>query len=271
MYKTLSITKAGDNKIMQIKQAGILLVAAIAMGLLGCSHVQKDVSPHDAFVNLASNSTVNSTEPQPSKSFSAGWRHFPLPGKTATLYSFGKEHGRDALTAKAGVSASMMRRDVNILPANLGDVSFSWHVPQLMVNADLAERDLDDAPVRIVLAFEGDKSQFSAKNAMLSELAQVMTGEPLPYATLMYVWCNKRPAGSVVINPRTDRIRSLVVESGEKNLKQWLDYKRNIQVDFEKAFGEKPGKLLSVAVMTDSDNTKSHIVAAYGDVRVERK
>jgi Protein of unknown function (DUF3047) len=270
MYRALKITNAGDNKIMQIKLAWLALTTAGTMGLLGCGHLQQDVALKDV---AAKDVSVISTESQPpeGKSFSAGWRHFPLPGKTATLYSFTKQHGREALTAKAGVSASMMRREVNIYPANLGDVSFSWHVPQLMASADLAERDLDDAPVRIVLAFEGDKSQFSAKNAMLSELAQMMTGEPLPYATLMYVWCNKRPAGSVVINARTDRIRSVVVESGEKNLRQWLDYRRNIQTDFEKAFGEKPGKLLSVAVMTDSDNTKSHIVAAYGDVRVERK
>ena len=101
---------------------------------------------------------------------------------------------------------------------------------------------------------------------MLSELAQVMTGEPMPYATLMYVWCNKRQAGSVVINPRTDRIRSVVVESGSKNLRQWLDYQRNIGADFEKAFGESPGNLISVGIMTDSDNTKTHIAAAYGKV-----
>jgi hypothetical protein len=83
----------------------------------------------------------------------------------------------------------------------------------------------------------------------------------------MYVWCNKRPAGSVVVNPRTDRIRSIVVESGKKNLSKWRDYKRKIRSDFEQAFGEAPGKLLSVAVMTDSDNTKTQISAAYGRVK----
>jgi hypothetical protein len=123
----------------------------------------------------------------------------------------------------------------------------------------------------VILVFEGDKKKFSAKNAMLSELAQVMTGEPLPYATLMYVWCNKRPADTVVLNPRTDRIRSIVVESGKKNLRQWRDYQRKIHRDFERAFGEAPGKLLSVAIMTDSDNTKTQVAAAYGGVRFGQK
>jgi hypothetical protein len=235
-------------------------VVVLAMLLGACSHITKDA---------ASDATPTETEAVKAEQndFFAGWRHYSLPGKAATIYSLDRLDGRLALTAKAGTSASMMRSDVAIPATQLDEVSFSWQVPQLIDTADLAERDGDDSPVRVVLVFEGDKKKFSAKNAMLSELAQVLTGEPLPYATLMYVWCNKRPAGSVVVNPRTDRIRSIVVESGKKNLRQWRDYKRKIRNDFEKAFGETPGKLLSVAVMTDSDNTKTEISAAYGEVK----
>ena len=240
---------------MCIKQAlrwlAISFAVAAAMSLLACGHVSKPEIKETRAVE---------------KSFFAGWRHFTLPGKTATVYDFARKDGRDTLTAKAGISASMMRRDVNIAATKLDTVNFSWQIPELIAGADLAERDLDDSPVRIVLTFEGDKSKFSAKNAMLSELAQVMTGEPMPYATLMYVWCNKRQQGSVVINPRTDRIRSVVVESGSKNLRQWLDYQRNIRADFEKAFGEVPGNLISVGIMTDSDNTKTQAAASYGKV-----
>ncbi len=238
---------------MRMTDALRWLAFAAVMSLTACSHVSQDV---------LSKIETNNIE----KDFFEGWRHFPLPGKTATIYSFMQQDGRKALTAKAGTSASMMRRDVNIVATKLDTVNFSWQIPELIAGADLAERDFDDSPVRIVLTFEGDKTKFSAKNAMLSELAQVMTGEPLPYATLMYVWCNKRQPGSVVINPRTDRIRSVVVESGSKNLRQWLDYQRNIRADFEKAFGELPGNLMSVGIMTDSDNTKTQTVAAYGKV-----
>jgi Protein of unknown function (DUF3047) len=82
----------------------------------------------------------------------------------------------------------------------------------------------------------------------------------------MYVWCNKRAPGSVIQNPRTDRIRTIVVESGVKNLNQWLDYERNIAADFESAFGEKPGALVGMALMTDTDNTRSKTRAYYGPV-----
>jgi hypothetical protein len=250
---------------MPLKLTSKAISTAVLAILLGaCSHVTKDAVSD---VPPTQSPTLADATKSEQNDFFAGWRHYPLPGKTATLYRLDSLDGRAALMAKAGTSASMMRSDVNIAATQLDEVNFSWQVPQLIENADLAERDADDSPVRLVLVFEGDKKKFSAKNAMLSELAHVMTGEPLPYATLMYVWCNKRPAGSVVMNPRTDRIRSIVVESGKKNLRQWRDYKRKIRHDFEQAFGEAPGKLLSVAIMTDSDNTKTQVSAAYGSVK----
>jgi hypothetical protein len=132
-------------------------------------------------------------------------------------------------------------------------------------------REFDDSPVRVVLAFDGDRTKFSAKNAMLSELAQVLTGEPLPYATLMYVWCNECEAGKVILNPHTDRIRKLPLESGRGKLNQWMDYERAVRADFIQAFGEEPGTLTSVSIMTDTDNTKSVARAFYGPVLLAPK
>jgi Protein of unknown function (DUF3047) len=232
-----------------------VIIAITVVCLSACRHAPQHVA-HGNTADRQGGST----------SFSSGWQHFKLPGKAPTLYNFVHKDGRDTLTAKAGISASIMRLEVNIDATKLGTIHFSWQVPELIVNADLAERDLDDSPVRIILTFAGDKSKFSTKNAMLSELAQALSSEPLPYATLMYVWCNQRQPGSVVHNPRTDRIRSIVVESGSQNLRHWLDYQRDIRADFEKAFGEAPGHLLSVGMMTDSDNTKSQTSATYGGV-----
>jgi hypothetical protein len=161
----------------------------------------------------------------------------------------------------------MLRQVLRIEPAQLGRVHFSWKVPELIAQADLGLRDRDDAPVRIVLAFDGDRSRFSPADAALSDLAHALTGEPLPYATLMYVWGNRREPGTVIRSPRTSRVRTLVVESGPHRLNRWLDYERDIRADFRHAFGEAPGALVGIAIMTDSDNTKSRAQAWYGLVR----
>lgn len=208
-----------------------------------------------------------------SKSVSAAlpdsaWEHYKLPGKQATQFEYAYKDGRDALAVTAVSSASMLRRKLRVEAAELGQVRFSWKVPELIAQADMATRDADDSPVRVMLAFEGDRSRFSAKNSMLSELALVLTGEEMPYATLMYVWCNQREPGTVITSARTDRIKTIVVESGARKLNQWLDYERHIRADFERAFGEPPGALVGIAIMTDSDNTRSTARAWYGPLQL---
>lgn len=197
------------------------------------------------------------------------WQHYKLPGKQPSQFSYVHKDGRHAMAAHSSSSASMVRQAVRIEPAELGSVRFSWKVPDLIAQADMALRETDDSPVRIVLAFEGDRSRFSGKNAMLSELARTLTGEEMPYATLMYVWCNTRPAGSVIINPRTDRIRKLVVDSGTGELGRWRDHVRDVQADYRLAFGEEPGPLRVVALMTDTDNTNSALTAWYGALTLD--
>lgn len=199
------------------------------------------------------------------------WEHYALPGKSPTEFRHARIDGREAMAVTAASSASMLRTTLRIEPADLGNVRFSWKVPELIAQADMALREADDSPVRVILAFEGDRSRFSTRDAMLSELSHALTGEPMPYATLMYVWCNKRKPGTVIANPRTDRIRKLVVESGSGQLNRWLEYERDIRADYERAFGEPPGALVGMAIMTDTDNTRSTAKAWYGPVRLARQ
>ena len=197
----------------------------------------------------------------------ANWQHREFPGKRPSQYLAVRVDERDAMLVQAESSASMLRQTVRVEPDQLSRLHFSWKVPALIESADLKVRELDDSPVRVVLAFEGDRAKFSAKDAMLSELAHALTGEPMPYATLMYVWCNHDQPGSVILNPRTDRIRKLVMESGPGNLSKWMDYERDVRADFIKAFGEPPGALIAIGIMTDTDNTRTKAQAWYGPVR----
>jgi hypothetical protein len=197
----------------------------------------------------------------------APWRHESFPGKRPTKFLYTREDGRDAVAVTAASSASMLRSRLRVEGRELGSVNFSWKVPQLIPGADMASRDADDSPVRIVLFFEGDRTSFSPRDALMAELVRAITGEEMPYATLMYVWCNQRAPETVITNPRTDRIRKLVVESGSGRLNQWLQYERDISADFRQVFGELPGPLVGVAIMTDSDNTLSTVRAWYGPLR----
>lgn len=197
-----------------------------------------------------------------------GWHDVHLPGKQATRYARAHKDGRAALAARSEASASLMRRHLARSAAELGEVSFSWWVQDLVAGANVAEPGLTDAPARVLFAFEGDVSRLPMRTRAQFELAHALTGERPPYATLVYVWDASLPVGSVIVNPRSDRVRKIVVDSGPAKLRQWRDHRRNLAADFRKAFGEEPGALASIAVMTDSDNTGTHAQSWYGPVEL---
>ena len=201
--------------------------------------------------------------------WATGWQTLELPGKPKTRYVAQQADGRWVVHAQAQRSASMYRRTLRIEPEQLGSVAFSWKVRVLNAEADVRHSHTEDAVVRVLLAFDGDHERLSPRNRMMFDLMQGLTGEPPPYATLMYVWDPQAELDAVVLNPRTDRIRKIVLESGDRHLGQWREYQRNIREDFRRAFGEDPGPLIGVALMTDADNTQGRAEAWYGEIRFD--
>ncbi len=198
------------------------------------------------------------------------WASYVLPGKQATAYRFTAKEGRAAVEARSNRSASMLRQRMALEAQEWPTLSWSWWVEDVLADADLGDVDKTDSPASIVLAFDGDKSRLPARARMMFDLAKALTGEEPPYATLVYAWATSTPLESVVHNPRSDRIRKIVIESGNTHTRQWRDHRRNIVEDYRRAFGEDPGPLLGVALMTDTDNTRSAVRAWYGPVRLER-
>jgi hypothetical protein len=196
----------------------------------------------------------------------AAWHPVLLPGKRPTTYRGEYKDGRAAVAAQAEASASMWRRHVVRASDTIGEVEFSWWGQAVPDNADVSQAEHDDAAARVIFSFAGDLGRLSARNQMLFDLAHALTGEAPPFATLMYVWDVNAPVGSVIVHPRTDRIRKIVVESGTSNLRTWRSYRRNLAADFRLAFGEAPGALEAMAMMTDGDNTQSQLVTWYGEI-----
>jgi Protein of unknown function (DUF3047) len=194
------------------------------------------------------------------------WKQVTIPLKRKTDYRIVKHQGRNAVRASAMSSASGIEAKLSVDLSRKSNIAFSWYAEALIVGADNTERHTEDSPLRIVLSFEGDKETLSAKEQRFHDRAKLLSGRELPFATLMYIWENKKPIDSVIINHHTSTIRKIVIASGEKELKKWKSFKRNIADDYLLAFGKKPGKLIGIALMSDTDNTGTDITAYYSDI-----
>jgi hypothetical protein len=194
------------------------------------------------------------------------WEHQTYASRRPTRYSATEHQGRPAVMARAEGANSTLSLPLNPPPGALPQrIRFSWFVPALNPKFDLREKGEDDAVVRLILSFEGDRSShWRARDHLVSELSNLIAGKPLPFASIMYVWDSRYPAGTVIPNPYTDRIRQIVVESGPDRLNQWVDFDRDIEADFRRAFGEAPGPLVGLGLMSDTNNSGDSVTAWYG-------
>jgi hypothetical protein len=240
-------------------------LAVVALALAGCAAV--DPASHGAGLPHAGSGEGAPEAVRPGGSFD-GWTQRTFAGKRPTRYRVVevRDHpsARHAVRAEADRSASLFRRQWPAgqpLPPSL---RFSWRIERLISTANLRDRDAEDSPVRVVLAFDGPTNTLPLRERMFFDLAEAVTGERPPYATLMYVWDRHADVGAVIPSNSTSRIRKIVVDGRDSPVGPWRFHERAVETDFRAAFGEAPGRLMAVGVMTDSDNTGYRIRAWYG-------
>lgn len=244
----------GERSTWQLRACG----AALALVMAGCAHSPSMESERSEAVEAAAPAMPE---------LLADWSPRPLPGKRSTAYSFVQRDGRDCVLAQARQSVSLWRRSLDLAPEHVEQLKFDVWIGEHSPKATVQAPETDDAPARLLLGFSGDESRLSLANRMQFELVRTLTGEAPPYATLMYVWDASAAPETVIVSARSDRIRKIVVGSGGfKRAPAWQHLRRDLRADFQRAFGEAPGRLVSMAMMTDADNTRSRSEACYGDI-----
>ena len=187
--------------------------------------------------------------------------------KKPTLYTLVDDGGIVVLHAKAVAAASGLAQftvfDIRSAPI----VEWRWKVSALIDGADNHVAAKEDAPARLLFAFDGDKSRLPLVERAIFYVTETLSGKELPYALLQYVRANKAPVGAVIEHPYTRRVRMIVVASGADGVGTWQSFSRNVYDDYLLAFGEAPGNLVGIGVLTDADNTGGSAEAWYGDIR----
>jgi hypothetical protein len=199
----------------------------------------------------------------------AGWAHVPLSKlKRDTVYKVERQDGQPVLhaTAQGSASAYVHMGRIDITPTPM--LEWRWRVPALIAKAANEDPKREDAPARLIFAFDGDKTSLPEKEQSGMARAKRLSGRTMPYAMLMYIWDNRNPVDMIITSAHSTRVKMIVAESGPQGVGAWRSYRRNLAQDFERAFGEKPQGMLGVAVMTDTDNTGETTEGFYGAIRL---
>ncbi len=201
---------------------------------------------------------------QPGAALPGAWRPWQLSRlKKLTSYRLVDYNGTVVVKAMSAASASGLVHPLDIDARELPLLQWRWKVPRLIEGANNARRNAEDAPVRVVLSFDGDIASLPLEDRMFYDRIRAFTGYDLPYATLMYIWENQARPGTIIPNPHSPRIQMIVAESGSARTGTWKLESRNVYEDYKKAFGGEPPMIKGVAIMTDTDDTGERAVAWY--------
>jgi hypothetical protein len=207
----------------------------------------------------------------PGTSLPGGWQLTTLPGvRHATRFDLVRDGGSTVLRAVAEDAAASVVYRLRLDPAARPELAWRWKIAHVVARADLGRKSGDDFAARVYVFFDYDLARLSAWDRAKLRLARALYGSDVPAAALCYVWDNRRPAGTAVWSPYTDRVRMIVVESGNRNAGRWMTETRNVARDFRDAFGEDAPAVTGVALSVDTDNTHGSTVSYFGDVEFAR-
>ena len=196
----------------------------------------------------------------------AGWEPLQLSGIPPTRYALVRDGDAVVVKAEADASASGLTLRFARPSPDARILRWRWRGERMPDGGDTTQRRTDDAVARVYVLFRQDRESMTAAQRMIEDATTAMFGQTTPHSTLLYVWDARARSGISFTNPYTDRVRNIVVESGNARLGQWLSYERDILADYRAAFGEAPPPVAGVAIMTDADNTGGRAAAYYGDI-----
>jgi len=160
--------------------------------------------------------------------------------------------GRLAIRLRSERNSFAVHRDLVLDVRQYPILSWWWKVSRLPAGSDVRETGRDDQAAQVYVVFPRWPSPRTSSDV------------------IGYVWDTRAPVGTRLTPAKAQNVRIIVVESGSGRLEQWLQQQRNVAEDYQAAFGRQPPRVGKVALMIDSNDTRSDAEALFGDLTFSR-
>ena len=187
-------------------------------------------------------------------SFSNGlldhWEAKDFKGKTE--YSLVDLEGTKVLKAVSEKGASGLFNEQRIDLYQTPVMHWRWHIENKLGHLNEQETSGDDYAARVYVLISGGAAFWQNK-------------------ALNYVWSSSSPVGTVWPNAYTfgganGKMTMISLRDSTHHTGTWYAEQRNILTDLKEHFGEDIRYIDGVALMSDSDDSKSNVTAYYGDI-----
>lgn len=173
-----------------------------------------------------------------------GWRQKKTKKKEDLYYTIQAENGDHFLSAETVGRSTNAGRSAKVNLRVWNKLRWRWRVHRLPDNGDETRKETNDSAAAVRLLF----------------------GSKYRLKTLKYVWSATLPAGTYTESAHHEGTKVIVLQSGTENLGAWVWEEVNAYEDYKRVFGSDPRLVQGIAVLTDSDNTKTLVKADYDDI-----
>jgi hypothetical protein len=204
----------------------------------------------------------------------APWRVVGLPQQKlpVTVYRGETVDGQAAVRIEARASYGNLVHDLPRVPAP-ARLRWLWRVDRPNPDAELRRKATDDSAAKVCLSFDLPLERVPFIERQLMRLARARSGEPLPAATVCWVWGAREPEATLLHNAYTARVRFVVLRGPDAPIDRWVEEQRDVAADFRRAFGdewpvsEPLPPVTALIVAGDADNTGATSVAHVAGLR----
>ncbi len=194
------------------------------------------------------------------EALAAPWHFVGLPNQTKPRTQFSVQRlddGNRALRVVADLSYGNLVHP--LAGSNAAVLSWRWRVDEGAPRGDLRTREGDDVALKVCAMFDLplDAVPFLERQAL--RVARMNSADPLPAATVCYVWDNQLPRETALDNAFSRRIRQIVLRGQGAASRQWFSEQRNLRQDFLRLFADEATvvpPLVAILIGADADNTK---------------
>jgi hypothetical protein len=194
------------------------------------------------------------------------------PDKPVTDIRVEYVDGKRALALRTQASygaASFVWPQGTPAPARL---SWSWRLDEALAHSDLRTKEGDDAALKLCLLFDLPIEKLKWVDRATMQMLRARFNQPIPSATICYVWDSQLAVGTTLPNAFSSRMRYIVVDTGPAT-QRWMPHTVDVKADFMRLFGSEVSTLpplIAVAVGADADNTQGRSLGFVSDLSASK-
>ena len=207
----------------------------------------------------------------PGTALPAPWKVQRLSRIPPAEVSLVKDGAQTVLQVRSIGASGTAIHPLSMQPHEEARLRWRWKIDRTLAGADMTRREGDDFAARVYVFFDVPRQSLDLATRVKIRLAHLLYGVDIPAAALCYVWDNRQKPGYSAWNPYSDRVRMIVLRSGDATANAWQDESRDVAKDFQVAFGGEGAvpRIAGIAAGNDTDQTGESATAWFADFRLE--